>query len=47
MSSEKKKTPRAYPLVYEKVIPVLLGILALIVIGLIVAAIGVVLGFVG
>ena len=47
MSDEKKKTSREYPPIYEKTVPIVLGILALIVIGLIIAAVGVVLGFVG
>ena len=47
MTEEKKKSPREYPPLYEKAVPIVLGILVLVVIGLIVAAAGVVLGFVG
>jgi len=47
MSTEKKKTSREYPPIYEKTVPVLVGILAVAVIGMIIAAVGVLLGFVG
>ena len=49
MKSEKKPIPRKhreYPPIYEKIVPVFLIVLALLVIGLLIAAFGVVLGFV-
>jgi len=44
MSNDKKNTSREYPPIYEKVVPVLLGILAVIVVGVLLAAVGVALG---
>lgn len=47
MSDNRKKPAREYPPIYEKAVPVLVVILGLIVLGLIVAAVGVLLGFIG
>ena len=44
MSKEKKIPLREYPPFYEKIVPVLLGILIVIVVGVLLAAIGVALG---
>ena len=43
----KKKTPsREYPPIYEKFVPVFLVVLAFVVIGILIATVGVVVGFV-
>ena len=44
MSKEKETPAREYPPFYEKIVPVLLGILIVIVVGVLLAAIGVALG---
>lgn len=47
MKTQKKTPPRAYPPFYEKIIPVTLTILVLVVVGILITAFGVVLGLVG
>jgi len=42
----EKKPARAYPPLYEKMIPIMLVLLAIVIIGVVIAAFGVVLGFV-
>ena len=46
MKTEKKSPPREYPPIYEKIVPVFLVVLAFVVIGILIAAVGVVVGFV-
>lgn len=46
MKTEKKSPSREYPPIYEKIVPVFLVVLALVVIGILIAAAGVVVGFV-
>ena len=49
MKSEKKspsREQREYPPIYEKIVPVFLVVLAFVVIGILIAAVGVVVGFV-
>ena len=45
--AEKKVQVRKYPPLYEKAIPVLLTILAIVIAGMLVVTIGVALGLVG
>lgn len=47
MRKNKENTPRSYPLLYEKAVPIMVGVLALILIALLVAAVAIVFGFAG
>lgn len=49
MAQPEKESPtkRQYPAFYEKLIPIAIGILAVVVIGMMVYAIAVAMGFVG
>lgn len=46
MSSEEKSPSRQYPPVYEKIVPALLFVLALVIVGVLLAAVGVALGII-
>lgn len=47
MTAEKKNSPREYPPAYEKIVPVALVLLAIVIAGILIAAAGVVLGWIG
>ena len=49
MAQPEKESPtkRQYPAIYEKLIPIAIGVLAVVVIGMFVYAIAVALGFIG
>jgi len=46
MNSEEKIPTRKYPPIYEKMIPIMLVILGIIILGVLIATFGVVLGIV-
>jgi len=46
MKSDKKNPTRKYPPLYEKMIPIMLVFLGIVILGVVIAAIGVVLGLV-
>ena len=49
MAQPEKESPtkRQYPAIYEKLIPIAIGILAVVIVGMMAYAIAVALGFIG
>jgi hypothetical protein len=47
MSEEKRRSPRRYPPLLEKLIPILLGMILVGMIALVIIAVGVAMGWIG
>jgi hypothetical protein len=44
--NDRKKTEKKYPEVYEKIIPVAIGVIVVIVIGMLILTLGIAFGFI-